>query len=85
MQTLQAELMALRSAFGCLAACLQENGALDSADLVERIQVSASLQADERLRTALELVAEAVIVECEMAAQPARMAGPPVLRLVGED
>jgi hypothetical protein len=84
MQTLQAELMALRSAFGCLAQCLHERGALDSADLVERIQDSASLQLDARLRAALEDVAAAVMFECEMSPRPARPMGP-VLRLVGED
>jgi len=84
-QTLQAELMALRSAFGCLAQCLQEQGVLDTKDLVDRIQASASLHVDERLRTALEQVAEAVMVECDMSGRPARAPGPPALRLVGEE
>jgi hypothetical protein len=84
MQTLQAELMALRSAFGCLAQCLHERGALDSAELVDRLQDSASLQLDARLRTALEDIAAAVMFECEMSERPARPAAP-MLRLVGED
>jgi hypothetical protein len=83
--------MALRSAFGSLAQCLQEQGVLDSAGLAERIQESASLQADPGLRAALEQIAEAVTLEC--GARPARLIESdlperpmrPALRLVGEE
>lgn len=82
MKTLEAEMMALRSAFGCLAQCLQEQGVLDSADLADRIQASAALHLDAQLRAAMEQIAEAVVFACDL---PARAAGRPALRLVGDE
>jgi hypothetical protein len=81
---IQAELLALRYAFGCLAECLRDRGALDVAGLAERLEAAAALHADQALREALGDVAAEVRFHDETPAEVAvaEPASAPQLRLV---
>jgi hypothetical protein len=57
---IQAELLALRYAFGCLAECLRDRGALDVVGFAQRLEDAGALHADQPLREALGDVAAEV-------------------------